>query len=301
MMSENVEGRNFMKKLLAIVLAAVCVLSFSACDNDNGNLESSTTTATEENKDLSYNIDDYLEVSEKVLSEYDEKIKYLTDEEIKETGQKYMEEAMRNYDIPSGSKITIRGKVYSGFGDTGFYMLPSDCEELDFDDPKYIYADCSDYSFLGLNSKIVEVEGVLESATIIKEAKITSPTKIEYDWTMNNIFNICNDIGIDSRTNCVAIGTVYVSDTIEEASELLTGYKDFFEEQKDATHVLFLSSEDDVGSADVGEIMICFLDMSESSVEFQTGDHIAVLTNIFTKASGETYLTTSSDFYKFED
>lgn len=35
-----------MKKILAIVLAAVCVLSFSACDSDNGSSESSTTTST---------------------------------------------------------------------------------------------------------------------------------------------------------------------------------------------------------------------------------------------------------------
>lgn len=39
-------GGNFMKKLLAIVLAAVCVLSFSACDSDNSSSESSTTTST---------------------------------------------------------------------------------------------------------------------------------------------------------------------------------------------------------------------------------------------------------------
>lgn len=34
-----------MKKLLAIVLSAVCVLSFSACDNDNSSLESSAVTS----------------------------------------------------------------------------------------------------------------------------------------------------------------------------------------------------------------------------------------------------------------
>lgn len=289
-----------MKKLLLILLSVIMPFSFAGCesDKDNDKLEE---TSTAEIKDLSYNIDDYLEISQKVLAEYNDKIKYLTDEEIKEIGQKYMEEAMGNYDIPSGSKITIRGKVYSGFGDTGFYLLPSDCEELDFDDPKYIYADCSDYSFLGLDGKIVEVKGTLDTATLISNAQITSPAKIEYEWTMNNIFNICNDIGIDSITNYVAVGTVYICDPIEYAAELLPEYKNFFEEQEDATHVLFLSSEDEVSSEELGEVIICFLDMSESIVEFEAGDHISILTNIFTNASGLTYLTTSSDFYKFED
>lgn len=45
-MLKNVERRSFVKKLLTIVLTAVCVLSFSACDSDSSNLDDRTTTST---------------------------------------------------------------------------------------------------------------------------------------------------------------------------------------------------------------------------------------------------------------
>ena len=95
----KVKGNYIMKKIIALALAAVFVLSFAACAKQNG--ESGTTTPSDVPKGQ---VKSALEILEKVWS------KYSTDEKFPATGgsEKHMKEDM------STGRSAVRTAARSG-------------------------------------------------------------------------------------------------------------------------------------------------------------------------------------------
>ncbi len=307
-----------MKKLLAIVLATLSVLSFSACDNSaNSSSDNRATTdsidtipsftefsnITDYDTDLIFlDGDEYFEISKKIYSEYDEQITKLTDDEQDTQADSIMENLMKKYNVPSGSTITITAKVDCSFGGTGFYLIPTDSDKVDINTGTFLYADYMNSNSLALHGEIVTVMGVLTNVSTISEPKIINHDNITYTSEKNNVSDIAyNLISAEDKNGCVVVGTVYKSNSASYAVANIPELAEFFSSQDNVTNILIISSSDDKEKMENEPSLLCFLDMSDNPVSLKAGDHIAVHAMILSDETGEPYLAPTNLFYKFID
>lgn len=307
-----------MKKLLAIVLTTLSVLSFSSCDSGSDNrtttknaLDSIDTipsftefsSITDYDTDLIFlDGDEYFEISKKIYSEYDKQITKLTDDEQDTQAEVIMENLMKKYNVPSGSTITITAKVDCGFGGTGFYLIPTDSDRVDVNTGTFLYADYMNSNSLALDGEIVTVMGVLTNVSTISAPKIINHDNITYTSEKNNVSDIAYDlISAEDKNGCVVVGTVYKSNSASYAVANIPELAEFFSSQDNVTNILIISSSDEKDKMEIEPSLICFLDMSDNPVDLKTGDHIAIYAMILSDETGEPYLAPSNLFYKFTD
>lgn len=160
-MLKNVEGRNFMKKMLAIVLAVVCVLSFTACTNNN--------VATDKNEHSNTDLSNYLRIEDSARV-------FLS---IVKNSAWHDTHSYRTHNIT--------------------YEIPSDCEKTQSDDGNstYFYTDfgmimvqfLEDTNFDFCDDSFIDgyISGLEDSGakvTYYKTVNMQNSTVFEADWTL---------------------------------------------------------------------------------------------------------------------
>lgn len=289
-----------MKKILAIILAGLMLFA-CGCERDSNDKEDL------KEETLVYDIDEWLEICQKIYDDFNEVTEYYSEEELEEKGEDEMKKSMLKNRIIPNCKIKLKGKVMvSSFDEKNcFDLVEKDTEEIEYDTENINYVSVMSDSekCIPLSEKIVEVEGTLKYANMITDANITSPKDIEYSSLDNNIFSLEND---DDKLYVTAIGTVDNISSIKEIKDLIDTSDsqeliDLLEEQEDATHVLILSDADTTSDSEDATQILAFLNVADDSINITQGEHIAISSCMFLTASGEHYFTTSDRFYVYDN
>ncbi len=289
-----------MKKILAIILAGLMLFA-CGCEKDSNDKEDL------KEETLVYDIDEWLEICQKIYDDYNDETEYYSEDELAEKGLDVMKKSMRKNRVIPNCKIKLKGKVMvSSFDEKNcFDLVEKDTEEIDYDTENisYVSVMSDNENCIPLSGKIVEVEGTLSSANMITNGKILSPKNIEYSSLDNNIYSLDNE---DYKLNVTAIGTVDNISTIKDIKDLIDTSEsqdliDLIEEQEDATHVLILSDADNTSDSEYATQILAFLNIADDSINIVEGDHIAISSSIILMATGEHYLTTSERFYLYDN
>ena len=247
------------KKLLSILILIGITLFSTSC---------SKTAATQTDND--YDMDEFIEIWEKVCSDVDEETEYWTeDKQIAENYRKEYVKAGKKYGLNKGDKITLRGMVYDTFND-GFLLSEKDASKLE--NGRFILCNLNNGKQLFLKGEIVEVTGILFDDTWgIGNCEIIAPdtSSIKFE---NNVDYALEEQG--TITDPILIeGTVSDIKTIDDfISSSETPYiDDIFAANYDySTSIGTLKNQD-------GTKSFTFFVDEERGQKISTGDNIAFL------------------------
>ena len=276
-----------------IIYSSLCILFFislflTACGD-------SSTIPGSSSKE--YSIDDLSPLLEETDNLFEEKGKYLTDDEkYEEKGKKLYRKCAKEAGLPIDQEIIVRGYkgtipfsfgIYSDVSDTWLYCYSSEYLDADKINNKNL-------SILIPNGDVVAVKGTLSDFGALNNAEFVSPNNIDTTYNPSDLNTLLSDL---RDTLSISDITIY-----GEVTKIMTK-TEYYQataslEDNEADN---LDSNDSIGCIeDESGLKVYFSYLEKRTGKINIGDHIAIsaysLERIGSPDPDASYYDTNEDY-----